>query len=230
MAKLWHDDSPLGQRRQGQVFALLVKEKTLHSLHLLAPAHSKIDNTSENDCSWPGFDPPRFLPEIKVVIEAGARLDDTSRDYFHRQGWESICLPGSEVQTHLQGGVLLSRDVPAGEHEKRSPIFDYLSGLSLPLEEKEELSIHANGGIVKRFGEEVKVERALEAFGPCMITRHEISGRGSYSWLPMWERFYYKSLVDVREQMCCWTGGLSLTYEMVDQRASNLVLGKDCIC
>lgn len=207
MAKLWHDDSPLGQTRRDQVYALMMEEKTLHSLHLLAPAQFKIENLSDNDCSWPGFLPLNFMPEIKVVIEAGARVDDTSLEYIHGQGWESLCLPGSKVQTHLQGGILVSREVPAGEPEKRSPRFDYLSGLSLLFEEEEELSIHANGGRVKQFVKEVKVERALEAFGPCMIIRLEIKGCGSWWWLRSWERYCYKSLVDVHEQILLdwWT-------------------------
>lgn len=63
-AKIWHDDRPLGLDRRDQVFALLMEEKSLHSLNRLVPAQFKLDKLSEDDCCWPGFVPLDFLPRI----------------------------------------------------------------------------------------------------------------------------------------------------------------------
>lgn len=99
-----------------------------------------------------------------------------SLGYIHGHGWESVCLPDREVLTRIQGGYLylVSREVAAGESESRIHSFEYLSGMSLLFEEQG-LSMHANGGRVKISGKKSKMERALEGFGRCMITKHERS-------------------------------------------------------
>ncbi|KAF6224643.1 hypothetical protein HO173_012986 [Letharia columbiana] len=173
-AKIWHDDRPLGLDRRDQVFALLMEEKSLHSLNRLVPAQFKLDKLSEDDCCWPGFVPLDFLPRIIIQIEAGARVDDMSLGYIHGHGWESVCLPDREFLTQMQGGYLVSREVAAGESESQISILEYLSGMSLLFEEQG-FSMHANGGRVKISGKKIKMERALEGFGRCMITKHERS-------------------------------------------------------
>ena len=127
-----------------------------------------------------------------VVVEKDAYLAvEEGPQQIMNKGWDVVCLPGSFVWEKGEKDKSGKRHFEKHEISEtrvfKSPArdLDYLEGVKNLFREKEEISIHANGGRhARRRGREIKLERELRAFAPCAPLETETDessfGAGSF--------------------------------------------------
>ena len=162
MAKIWRPFE--GRECQNVVYKLWMCEKTLPALDFYMPARHRLYEYLQGfNAFWVDEDSfSNLLPKIRVIVESGGILYDWKS--ITLQGWDLVKLPGGRVFE----SILDSEEVGDAMQIWESDL-DYLTGVSQLFRVEDPLSVHSNDGKAKTLKRPRKVERVLNAFGPCMI-------------------------------------------------------------
>lgn len=210
MTKIWYYDCCDYLRDcTDPVYAMLMREKSLGELNFLVPSGYQFQFPE-----WMEETPQLgFSPRVSLVVEAGGIILASDEDLV--AGWDILVLPGSDVGDIMDNRSQFWTKTPGKEQLWKCNL-DYLTGVS-HLFENEEVSIHANGGRTHIPGKGQKVERSLQAFGPCMIVVEDVDCDCWKCRPPWYYRTHepigtrYRSLVDVRDDVLLdWTLGFDL--------------------